>query len=94
MRDDMYGIDSALLMNPAVWEASGHTTTFNDPLVTDAKTRKRYRADHLLEEAGIDPAGMTLAGYGGGDTGERPYEPGRQSAVRAAAVQYDVQDPA
>ncbi|MFZ1987856.1 MAG: glycine--tRNA ligase [Minisyncoccia bacterium] len=58
-RDDMYGIDSAILMNPRIWEASGHTTTFNDPLVTDTKTKKRYRADHLLEEAGVNPTGMT-----------------------------------
>jgi len=64
VRDDMYGIESAILMNPRVWEASGHTTTFNDPLVTDTKTKKRYRADHLLEEAGIDPAGMTLETIG------------------------------
>lgn len=64
VRDDMYGIESAILMNPRVWEASGHTTTFNDPLVTDTKTKKRYRADHLLEEAGIDPAGMTLEDMG------------------------------
>ncbi len=63
-RDDMFGIDSAILMNPKVWEASGHTTTFNDPLVTDAKTKKRYRADHLLEDAGVDPAGMTLEEMG------------------------------
>ncbi len=63
-RDDMFGIDSAILMNPKVWEASGHTTTFNDPLVTDTKTKKRYRADHLLEEAGINPAGMTLKQMG------------------------------
>lgn len=59
-RDDMFGLESAILMNPAVWEASGHTTTFNDPLVTDTKTHRRYRADHLLEEAGVDPAGMTF----------------------------------
>lgn len=59
-RDDMYGIDSAILMSPKVWEASGHTTTFNDPLVIDQKTQKRYRADHLLEEQGIDPTGMTI----------------------------------
>ncbi|MBU1292572.1 glycine--tRNA ligase [Patescibacteria group bacterium] len=59
LRDDMYGIDSAILMSPRVWEASGHTTTFNDPLVVDQKTQKRYRADHLLEEAGIDPTGMS-----------------------------------
>lgn len=63
-RDDMYGLESAILMNPRVWEASGHTTTFNDPLVTDTKTKKRYRADHLLEEAGVNPAGMTLEDMG------------------------------
>jgi len=63
-RDDMYGIDSAILMNPRVWEASGHVGGFNDPLVADVKTKKRYRADHLLEEHGINPAGMTLAQMG------------------------------
>jgi glycyl-tRNA synthetase len=59
-RDDMYGLDSAILMNPRVWEASGHVGGFNDPLVSDVKTKKRYRADHLLEEAGENPTGMTL----------------------------------
>jgi glycyl-tRNA synthetase len=59
-RDDMYGIDSAILMNPKVWEASGHVGGFHDPLVEDKKTKKRYRADHLLEEAGVDVSGMTL----------------------------------
>ncbi|HEX5774460.1 MAG TPA: glycine--tRNA ligase [Candidatus Paceibacterota bacterium] len=63
-RDDMYGIDSAILMNPRVWETSGHVSGFNDPLVADMKTHKRYRADHLLEEAGIDPTGMTLEQMG------------------------------
>ncbi len=63
-RDDMYGIDSAILMNPKVWEASGHVGGFSDPLVADLKTKKRYRADHLLEEQGVDPAGMTLEQMG------------------------------
>ncbi len=63
-RDDMYGIDSAILMNPRVWEASGHVGGFNDPLVEDKKTKKRYRADHVLEEADIDSSGMTLAQMG------------------------------
>ncbi len=58
-RDDMYGIDSAILMNSKVWETSGHVGGFNDPLVVDMKTNRRYRADHLLEEAGISPLGMT-----------------------------------
>jgi glycyl-tRNA synthetase len=54
-RDDMYGIDSAILMNPKVWDASGHTSAgFEDPLVEDYKTHKRFRADHLLEENGIE----------------------------------------
>jgi glycyl-tRNA synthetase len=59
-RDDMYGLDSALLMNPKVWEASGHVGGFNDPLVSDSKTKKRFRADHLLEEAGENPTGLSL----------------------------------
>ena len=63
-REDMYGIDSAILMNPKVWEASGHVGGFNDPLVSDIKTKKRYRADHLLEEKGVDPSGMTLEQMG------------------------------
>jgi glycyl-tRNA synthetase len=60
-REDMYGVDAAILMNQNVWKASGHVATFADPLVEDLKTQKRYRADHLLEDAGIDPKGMTPA---------------------------------
>lgn len=59
-RDDMYGVDAAILMHQNVWKASGHVGGFADPLVTDVKTNKRYRADHLLEEMGVDPKGMTL----------------------------------
>jgi len=59
-RDDMYPVDAALLMNPRTWEASGHVAGFADPLVEDVKTKKRYRADHLLESAGIDVKGMSV----------------------------------
>jgi glycyl-tRNA synthetase len=59
-RDDMYGVDAAILMNPKAWEASGHVGGFNDPLVVDTKTNKRYRADHLLEDAGVDVSGMDI----------------------------------
>src|SRR6202044_2315944 len=41
--DDMYLIDTAILMNPKVWQASGHVDTFNDPLIEDVKSKKRYR---------------------------------------------------
>lgn len=60
-REDMYGVDAAILMNHRVWEASGHTGAgFADPMVEDTVTKKRFRADHLLEENNIDPTGMTL----------------------------------
>lgn len=58
-REDMYGIDAAIIMNPKVWQASGHTATFADPLVEDLKTGERYRADHLLKDAGIEAEGFT-----------------------------------
>ncbi len=60
-REDMYGMDAAILMNQEVWKATGHVDTFADPLVDDLKTKKRYRADHLLEENGIDAKKMTPA---------------------------------
>jgi glycyl-tRNA synthetase len=59
-REDMYGMDAAILMNQNVWKASGHVGTFADPLVEDLKTKKRYRADHLLKDTGHDPKGMTI----------------------------------
>ncbi len=59
-REDVVGVDSALIMNPKVWEASGHVATFNDPLVEDKKTHERFRLDHLLEEHGVSVSGMTF----------------------------------
>ncbi len=43
------GIDSAILMNPKVWEATGHVSTFNDPLIDCKSCKERYRADDLVE---------------------------------------------
>jgi glycyl-tRNA synthetase len=60
-RSDMYGVDAAILMNPKVWIASGHVGGFADPLVEDLKTKKRYRADHVLEAAGFSVSGKSLA---------------------------------
>lgn len=48
-RDDMYGVDAAILMNPRVWEASGHVGGFSDPLVECAKCKHRFRADQVPE---------------------------------------------
>src|SRR5260221_7711280 len=46
-RDDMVGIDAALIMNPKVWEASGHLKEFSDPLVECKKCHHRFRADQI-----------------------------------------------
>ena len=59
-REDMYGVDAAILMNQKVWQASGHVDTFNDPLVEDLETKQRFRADHLLKDAGYDVEGLKL----------------------------------
>ncbi len=45
-----YGLDSAILMNPEVWVASGHVTNFNDPLMDCKKCKARHRADKLIED--------------------------------------------
>jgi glycyl-tRNA synthetase len=59
-RDDMHGIDAAILMNQKVWKASGHVDTFTDPLVEDLETKQRFRADHLLKDAGYEVEGLNL----------------------------------
>ena len=48
-REDMYGIDAAILMNPKTWEASGHTATFADPLVECGECKSRFRADKIAD---------------------------------------------
>ena len=49
-REDIVGLDSAVILPPKVWEASGHVATFTDPLTECQHCHKRYRADHLEEE--------------------------------------------
>ncbi|MCY3804632.1 MAG: glycine--tRNA ligase [Candidatus Saccharibacteria bacterium] len=59
-RSDIYGLDSAILMNPQVWQASGHLEGFVDPIVKDQVTKIDYRADHLLEDQGFEVEGLNL----------------------------------
>ncbi|MBI2543166.1 MAG: glycine--tRNA ligase [Candidatus Aenigmarchaeota archaeon] len=60
-REDIVGIDGAIITHPTVWEASGHTESFNDPLVECKKCHKRFRADHLVENTlNISVDGMSL----------------------------------
>ena len=59
-RDDIYGVDAAILMNPKVWKSSGHVDTFVDPLCEDTVNHRRYRTDHILKDNGVDVGGLTM----------------------------------
>jgi glycyl-tRNA synthetase len=59
MRDDIVGFDGSILMNAAVWKASGHVDTFSDPMVECLLTKKRFRADQ------IEPQSGTVYSYAG-----------------------------
>ncbi|MBD3616850.1 MAG: glycine--tRNA ligase [Gracilimonas sp.] len=48
--DNIVGIDAAIFMHPKVWEASGHVGGFNDPMIDDKQSKKRYRADMIIEQ--------------------------------------------
>ena len=50
LHDNIVGIDAAIFMHPKVWEASGHVGAFNDPLIDNKDSKKRYRADVLIED--------------------------------------------
>ena len=55
MRQDIFGLDAAIIMHPKVWEASGHVESFSDPLVDCKQCKRRFRADHLLEASSAKP---------------------------------------
>jgi glycyl-tRNA synthetase len=78
---DMVGLDCSLLMNPRVWEASGHVGGFSDPMVDDRETKARYRADQMvvfgLAFEGPDGAREVLADMlfaAAGEAGVSPIE--------------------
>ena len=50
MHENIVGIDTAIFMHPTTWKASGHIDAFNDPLIDNKESKKRYRADVLIEE--------------------------------------------
>jgi glycyl-tRNA synthetase len=60
-RDDIEGVDAAILMHPRVWEASGHVANFTDPMIDNKQSKGRYRADTLIEDyiAKLEKQGKT-----------------------------------
>ena len=50
LNENVVGLDSCVFMHPKVWVASGHVAAFNDPLIDNKDSKKRYRADNLIED--------------------------------------------
>ncbi len=50
LNENIVGLDSAILMHPTTWKASGHVDAFNDPLIDNKDSKKRFRADVLIED--------------------------------------------
>jgi glycyl-tRNA synthetase len=66
LRDDVVGLDAAIIMSPRVWEASGHVASFSDPLVECTTCHQRFRLDHLPGyEPGVDVAELRCPNDGG-----------------------------
>src|SRR4030095_15128863 len=49
LNENIVGLDAAIFMHPTVWKASGHVDAFNDPMIDNRDSKKRYRVDHLIE---------------------------------------------
>ena len=79
-RDDMVGLDSAIIMNPKVWEASGHVVNFNDPRVDCRKCKARFRADKVYAVVACDGDNVLLSVGVEADGAEEA----RQAAVSGA----------
>ncbi len=97
-RMDMIGIDTQILLHPETWVASGHVNAFNDPLVEDKVTHKRYRADHLISawlekhpQPEADRGGRARpGGYGRADREAEYHQPGGQPHSAAQGLQHHV----
>src|SRR5579885_3622681 len=61
LQENIVGIDAAIFMHPTIWKASGHVDGFSDPMIDNKDSKKRYRADQLLEDkiAAYDAEGKT-----------------------------------
>src|SRR3990167_10150426 len=59
-REDMYGVDAAILMNQKVWQASGHVSGFSDPMVECKKCKHRFRADQVEDPKKCPDCGGAL----------------------------------
>ena len=91
VRDDIVGFDGSILMNRAVWKASGHEDTFSDPMVECTLTNKRFRADQIQRQSGFVYTIVGLRADGTEASCYSVFMPGEQneeSKAKKTAQQY------
>ena len=89
-RDDMVGLDCSIIMNPRVWEASGHVSNFNDPLVDCKGCKNRYRADQIFMVAAREGDNVVLSSCveaGDGDMARQTAAASANSKTRRRLTQ-------
>ena len=82
-RDDVVGLDCSIIMNPKVWEASGHVVNFNDPLIDCKKCKARFRADKVFIVIAADGENVLLQTGAEADDAEHAKEAAAAGANRA-----------
>ena len=82
LRDDVVGLDASIIMHPRIWEASGHTSTFSDPMVDCLLTKKRFRADQVEPQSGT--AYFYTGATDGAARARSPRTPSRCCSRRAS----------
>jgi glycyl-tRNA synthetase len=101
MQENIVGLDAAILMHPTTWKASGHVDAFNDPLIDNKDSKKRYRADVLVEDqiAKYESKSMkdTLKrakkeGWEAGDENFEHYLKTNRNAKKAAELQQQLEE--
>ena len=91
-RDDVVGLDSAIILPREVWVASGHVEVFNDPLVECLNCHKRHRQDHLQEAYAAKKAAIARSRIRADDRDRLPGLRHQGPVDRAARLQHDAQD--
>ncbi len=90
-RENIVGMDAAILMHPKTWEASGHVENFHDPLVDNKESKKRYRLDHLLEDQPEEVIDKLLADLFGGNPPDFSDDEEKFQAIVAKLFEFENQ---
>ena len=95
MNENIVGIDSAIFMHPTIWKASGHVDGFSDPMIDNKVTKKRYRADQLLEDkiAAYDAEGKTDQAELLQTEMDNALKSENLSRLRELVIEHEITDP-